>query len=569
MKYFTRFSIMIALAFIAFKEASADQLVYTQSFINTPAMTYSTTTILDLNANSIDFLSMQAVYSSGTYANTNFKDGAQSTGTITVVSTTPLVGVRGSVTITMPTTANLTKTVAASDNIKITSNTALVGQTLTLNGQIFRAGIDWTVAALSSQTALSLMTAINAGQNVVIATVPAAGTVIYTTATVSGNVGNSYQMFSSTNGALTVATLNFIGGQELPLLNAVVTVNGSKLLNGSDWSTTDTSSGTANSLSAAINSIQQFSGFGIGSGNPNFMTTPFTTTVVNGTVTVLCASTGAFCNSYGITASTSAIVLSSSSFTGGVNNAVLYIGTATLTAGTTNNASTFIVSNSTSVTSQNISNAIQLALGGVINSTWSASAPISATSTVVGANQNYSWFSSTQAALKVSNSSMVGGTDPAIQGSVIVATNTYGTALQLLFTKSAGTAPQNLVAGVTYYVTVPTTTGFKLATSQANSIAGTSIAISTFTGGGTFAMTPLALTGTPSFKWQPSNDCVNFDDFSFTTVSSVTMTTQSLATKVWDFQEPQFRCLGLNFIAPTAGGINLKIVGNGKARMAK
>jgi hypothetical protein len=138
------------------------------------------------------------------------------------------------------------------------------------------------------------------------------------------------------------------------------------------------------------------------------------------------------------------------------------------------------------------------------------------------------------------------------------------TGLPVLYTAPAGTSPGALVANTTYYAIRVDANNFYLASSQANAVAGTKVSISTQTarGGGSFVLTPLAIAGTPSFKWEYSNDNANWSNVS---VSSVTMSSLAPATTTWDFGTVNYRYLRLNVVAPTAGGISIVITGIGKS----
>jgi len=95
-------------------------------------------------------------------------------------------------------------------------------------------------------------------------------------------------------------------------------------------------------------------------------------------------------------------------------------------------------------------------------------------------------------------------------------------------------------------------------------VAGTkvSIATQTATGGGTFGLTPLTYAGTPSFKWQASNDNLSWSDVA---VSSVTMTSSTTASATWDFGSVNYRYIRLNFLGPTTGGVALTVIGVGRS----
>lgn len=169
-----------------------------------------------------------------------------------------------------------------------------------------------------------------------------------------------------------------------------------------------------------------------------------------------------------------------------------------------------------------------------------------------------------------------------LNSAVVSATNTYTSldssqtgmiGFQVLYTSST-ISPSPLVNQTTYYVIPVDRSSFKLATTLNNAKAGTGIVITSSGTAHTYTLAPLAITGTPSFKWQVSNDGTNFNDYTANsynvTVSSVTMLSYTLggASTVWDFGPFDFTWIRLNAIAPTQGGIQLKCTPNGEGQSA-
>jgi hypothetical protein len=102
-----------------------------------------------------------------------------------------------------------------------------------------------------------------------------------------------------------------------------------------------------------------------------------------------------------------------------------------------------------------------------------------------------------------------------------------------------------------------------LSTTSAQAVAGSYIVLAapSSTGSHTFTLTPDALSGTASFKWQGSNDNVNWSDLA---VSSVTFATPYTAgSSSWDFAHYNYRYARVNFIKPTTGGVALAVTING------
>ena len=136
----------------------------------------------------------------------------------------------------------------------------------------------------------------------------------------------------------------------------------------------------------------------------------------------------------------------------------------------------------------------------------------------------------------------------------------YNTALPLLFSVSSGAAPTGLTTGTTYYAIPIDDFYVKLATTSARAISGLAVDI-TAVGTGDYALTPLAFAGTPSFKWQYSNDNVNWLDMN---MSGWTYT--GAGSTLWDFGATNYRYIRLKYTAGTAGALSLVVTGDGKTQ---
>jgi hypothetical protein len=368
---------------------------------------------------------------------------------------------------------------------------------------------------------------------------------------------SSYTALNGARGTntLTVASYPFVSANAIKF-----TFRGVDFPKGDLWLAGASSITVANNIAAAINS---FTGV-------NSLISASTTS--NGVVTLTCIASGTVCNSYTLTTSSAAaLTAGAATFTGGLDPTLLVIAGQTLTTGVNFNAVT-----SSATTAKNISDAIQAnaTLAAIISSTWSAAGVVTTTSTAAGSGTKYRLWSSSQAALAVFAPQMAGGTDSAIASNVFTkASHGFTTGLQVLYTASAGTDPQNLIAGTSYYVIKVDANSFKLATTmaKATTTVPVPITISTFTTGGSFTLTPLVITGTPSFKWEVSNDNTNWTTLttsaSNVSLSSVTVSAYTLggASSSWDFGPIAFRYVRLNVVAPTQGGLFLVVTGNGKS----
>jgi len=306
---------------------------------------------------------------------------------------------------------------------------------------------------------------------------------------------------------------------------------------------------------------------------------------------------GSAANAYTLSSSTpAAIACNSATFTGGQDNATINIANVTLQVNRD-----FFVGATSVTTAGRIAAAINASsqLSRVMIAT-NTSGVVNATSTVVGIQSNFPITISTPTALVASANNFIGGADSditlttainlfgglfnytyATAGSLYGVTNTikktptgFGTGTELLLTKTSGTMPGGLTVNTTYFVSNQTATSFQLADTSTGAVAGIAIAITTTTqtGGGSFVLTPLAPSGTPTFKLQKSNDGTNFQDIYVSTQPTLTPIAASVsfaspytaANQIWDLGKVYFRYLRLVFTAGTHGGVNMNYVLNGR-----
>ena len=544
----------VALATVGI--ARSARVVYNTTLVNESALAYNNTYTLDLGnsqltGSNIDSISFQAVYSSASPAAVTFIDGTKSTATITISSYTALVGSRATAWIQVSSNTALAGT-QGYDNITVASNTFLAANNveLYLDGTTLTSNGAYTVGSSSIVTASNLATAIN---KVGPFTATASGGVVNVKCTQVGDSCNSRTVASSSAAALSVATAKFAGGYN----NAYFSINGIALVQGIDWFKQDTASNTAINI---VNAINSYSGF-------SFLTSTCDVGAVISSMTV--NTTGYAGNSYTLATSTNALTISSTSFLGGKDNGFVVANGKIFTSMVDFQAVT-----STGITATNIATTINASSNtiGIVSGT-GPNGVVTATSTVVGANTNYDLFTSSSAAATVTNHNrLYGGTDSNVSASVFnLSAHGLTTGMPVLFTVTSGTPPQNMIANTTYYAIKVDANNFKLAATQGNAIVSTytAITISTVTGSGSFKLTPLAISGTPSFKWQVSDDNSNWSDFTTTeynvSIGSVTMSSLAPATTVWDFGPVNHRYVRLNVVGPTQGGISLVVTGVGKS----
>lgn len=157
---------------------------------------------------------------------------------------------------------------------------------------------------------------------------------------------------------------------------------------------------------------------------------------------------------------------------------------------------------------------------------------------------------------------------PTVGSNLVLSTSTFSTAVPVLYTNT-GTNVSPLVAGTTYYAT-KVNSAFGLSTTSTAAVAGVFVTFTSSSSAGNYTFSPLPLTGTPSYKWQVSNDGINWADYTTTiygqAVPAVTLSSYVSTGTVtsWDFGFIQYAWIRLSVTAPTAGGINLLVTGNGK-----
>ncbi len=531
--------------------------VYNQNIITDSPIAYSQNYALNLNTTpnqtGISRVSAQAIGSSASLTTDTFTDGRASTGIVNVTSASGLVLSTATNQVTFASTALLLPA-PATNQITILSTSGIATATLTYYNGISSNSLvgnrDWFVTNTTTGTAASIASALALYTSLQVSRV---NSVIYASATVTGTGGNSYRFASSSPTVISTATILFSGGHTAPLQNSYLTFNGQKLIQGQGWSVQDTSSGTATSLATLLNLMPGISASASGS-------------VVYATAT----TGGSAANSITMTSTQpSFMTVANPTFTGGVDNAYITINGTSLVQGT---AWTRVAT--TTGTAKAISDAINASptLSAIVTSLWTTNASsFTITADSVGTLGNYTTVGS-PAAIAPGNATLTGGANSAFTvGSpvIVIASHGYTTGVPLLLTGS--TVPAPLVTATTYYAIAVDANDIELALTSTGAVAGTYITLtsSSTTGPHTTTLTPLAITGTASFKWQASNDCVTYQDFTTTaggvSVSSVTFGSPYTAFVTnWDFGPVNFQCIRAAVVGPTTGAVNLQIRVNGK-----
>lgn len=543
------FLIAAALALTVIVRAG---IVYNAYLINETGLAYSKNYPLNLsttpNGSGIARLTAQAIYSSSTLPTNTFNDGRVSTATITVITNTGLTAVAAMDRITIAANAVIQEA-AATNTLVVNSTNGLTSASISVAGTTI-VNNGWRVD-LASHTATDIAAQANTYVNQIVATTGNTSTVTFT-ASKKGTVGNSYTLSTSTPTALTAGAASFTGGLNDAFQNQSITVNGTVYPRGYYWNQPNsgspmTSTGTAVSIAALLNTITGIQASAAGS-------------VVYATATV----SNLAGNSFTIVSSTpSAMTVLTPTFTGGADQASVTI-----------NGTKVIVSTGSGNTGTATNLAASINANSSLSSIMAASSTgnvVFTTSTAVGTLSNYTLISSTPTDLVLSHPTLVGGQNASftINSPVIfIPSHRYSTGLPLVLSGSAPPAP--LVANTTYFAIAVDANDIDLATSLANAKAGTFITLtsSSTTGPHTTTLTPQVTTGTMGLQWQVSNDCVNYTNYTTTSlgvaVSSLSFASPYTAgSTTWDLGPVNFQCIQAATTGPSTGAWALQVKVNG------
>lgn len=378
----------------------------------------------------------------------------------------------------------------------------------------------------------------------------------------------------TSNTALSTGTasdfLTVLTTQTIPAASSI-TVNGIPLILNVHWYQDQTSTmTTAISIKQAVNS---------------YVSGVTASTGTAAKVTITANQYGTFGNNMTLVSNTSSVTVNTANFTGGRNYATYTINGVELQANRD-----FTIGASSGATATSLAAAIRnnATLATIVTSSAPSANPgvVYTTATSVGSFTNYVVTSSTQTALTIAGvvttsngmgtGAMTGGTNSAytINDSTINVANVFAptgrtpmVALPVLYSTGSSVAIGGLTNQTTYYVIPINSLSFKLASSTANAVAGTAIVFTssqTKSTADNFTLTPLAYTGTPAGLWQASNDGVSWS--TLTTASSITFNTVFPSTNTAaDFGQIDYSWIRFNLqTPPTAGGMDLQIIGNGK-----
>lgn len=299
---------------------------------NEAGLTYSNTYTQNLQAfgapsASAKNLSVQVNWSTVTYANSTFSDGTQSTGSLTVVSTSTIVATVATDSIILPSTASILGA-PATGQITIVSTTGLSGlpatftfsftnytgiaatsPTIVLNGQqIFTYGGNWASTDTIQHVAATFSAAVNARAGNIYTASVVSSTGVLVSLNVNGIYGNTYSVVSTS--ATDTGSGTFAGGAD-PVF--VTINNGQQSLiytYGGNWVSSDTVNHAAATLATIITA----------SGSVDLAVANAPANIVYASTTFNSPLGNAFTMA---TSSASRVSVSSTNFSGGLNDILL------------------------------------------------------------------------------------------------------------------------------------------------------------------------------------------------------------------------------------------------------
>lgn len=356
----------------------------------------------------------------------------------------------------------------------------------------------------------------------------------------------SFNVASNSGLAAAAATNQITVTSTSGLQGATLTLPGVVLTNGIDWAAGATTALTAQSLAAAL------------SARTNLLVS---CAVGSSVIYATAPANGSYYNSWAVTTNAaSSISIAHATLTGGADNAKVAVNGVVLQQGMSGG---WNLGGSASLTATAIANAINAnaLLSKIVTAT-----PSGTSVNLVSALANVNAFplsSSAPSLIAPSGAAMTGGVAPSASlasSEISIPGNAFTLALPVLY--SAGNVQLGGLTDQTTYYAIPLADGnLKLADSQAHALAGTFVTLTSSTtqsSANTATLAALPIAGTPSFKWQVSNDGSNWSDLA---ISSVTVSSYSNppASTLWSFGALPFNFIRLNVVGPTAGGLSLNV----------
>ena len=314
-----------------------------------------------------------------------------------------------------------------------------------------------------------------------------------------------------------------------------------------DWNYGANTSAAATSIAAALNANS------LALGNVSF--------VASGNVVYATAPVGSLYNNISVNTNTpTTLGISSPTFLGGLNATDIHVNGFHFKANRD-----YSVGANANASATNLAAAINSVIPNLVTATASTN-HVNLQSVAAGAT--YSLTTSNASAASVSAAYTYGAQTPSwtLGGTAInVPGHGFVTGLQVLYSTSSGApAISGLVTGTTYYVGVVDANDVALATTAARASQGLYVTLassSTQTAAKSYNLAPLAFSaGSAGFSWEVSNDNQTWAPLA--SVSSVTYSAPG--SSVWSFGALPFSYLGVNFTAPAAGALTLKVNAQGQ-----
>lgn len=445
--------------------------------------------------------------------------------------------------------------------------------TITVNNTfqtfLFTYGVNWPSTDTVTHAAATLATSIDS-----IGDVPNNGTlggivasnvagVVSSTAELNGIYANSFTLSTSSSALVSISSANFSGGLNRSLLNAKFLINGVGYENGKHWSdSSNTSTGTIASILSFVNGISTQTA-SCNSGINDLTASWSAAQTITFTQAIACSAGNAMTLTV---TSGSGLSAGTPTFTGGQDNASVTINGTILQYPTAWNLGT-----SSTTTSTGLSIAASINANSVTNKIVTATNTtnvVRSTSITNGSLSNYSLTSSTVALLVSGFSGGLNTNFSSGSANIAITAHNFPTAFPVLYSASAGGSISGLTAQTTYFAIIVDANDIQLATTSTGAVAGLGVilrTVDTATASHTYTLAPLSFTqGSAGAIWQVSNDGLNWVNYSTTSVnvpvSTYTFTPNGTVTQMQDFGNINYAFIRLNFIAPTQGGVALKVI---------
>lgn len=331
----------------------------------------------------------------------------------------------------------------------------------------------------------------------------------------------SYALLLEASATATIEVVDYSA-----LTGAILTVNGTALTEGVEWTAAVNNDTTAASLELAVEAVTGISSAAVGA-------------VITATVT----TAGAAGNAFTLASSDEVnLVISGAVFTGGRDFGTVTVNGQVLTAVAAGaGANQFVAETSNDVTATNLEVAVE-AVTGIQSSVTNAIVTVQAATVGTAGNSIALVVSASNGGVTRSAATLTGGIANAIDAdehTITLPAHGMSTGLKVNYDVSAGTTVDNLVNNTDYWVIRVDDDTIQLATTEENAEAGTEIEIAAAddaVGGGTFTLTPTALDLDTTISG--SNDGVNW-----VTLPSSTDTSTSSESILFEYPTPTYAYL--------------------------